>query len=112
MYTGSQQAWVTEGVELETAGNGIQYHHHTVWVVVVGILLQWCLGSRELGWGSWMEQMGGMVLLRNTGGPEERDTGVAEVRGTGVPEGVSNGCHAVSWNKEGEPQMILLYIRK
>ena len=56
--------------------------------------------------------MGDMVLLRNTGVPEERDTGVAEVRGTGVPEGVSNGCHAVSWNKEGEPQMILLYIRK
>ena len=46
--------------------------------------------------------MGGMVPLRDTGVPEER--------GTEVPEWVSNGCHAESWNKEGEELQTILCV--
>ena len=94
---------------MEVGTAGIQHHHHTVLEVVAGILLQWCLGSQESGWGSW-EQMRGMVLLRDTGVLlEERGTGlgVPEVRCMGVPEGVSTDRHTESWNKEEEPQTIL-----
>lgn len=53
-----------------------------------------------------------LVCMRwgGTGVLEERDTGVCEMRGTEVLEGWVLAAIAERWNKEEEPQTILLYV--